>query len=412
MPPPGSLNVVLITLDTVRADHLSLYGYPRRTSFTLDQLAMRGVRFNRARSSSPWTLPSHGGIFTGRLPHELGADWLGPIGATFPSLAGYLSEHGYSTCGFVGNTLYCGYDTGLASGFTHYEDYTLPEMDAFLMAQLTQKALMGFFRLHSLVKSQLHLGILDGLASFVNTYVFSGKRKTAETVNADFLNWLSLRRQETRPFFAFLNYFDAHDAYFPPGPSNYRFGLRPRTPADFMVLQNWELIDKPSLDEYYKTLAVDCYDDCISYLDEQLNLLISSLGQRAAGPDDSDHYSRSRGGLWRARPLCARREPLSRRGPCALADRDAAALPRDRGRERDDKPVRHARDGRRFARSRLRFAVPRPVAGQTLGPDEGRCRCTGGLGARVSQSGQSQSRALASRAEGRWSRYLSKILII
>ncbi len=280
LPAAGSLNVVLITLDTVRADHLSLYGYGRTTTNTLEQLATRGVRFDRARSTSPWTLPSHASIFTGRLPHELKVDWLAPIGAPFPTLAKYLGEHGYSTCGFVANTLYCGYDTGLSAGFTHYEDYTLPQMDAFLMAQLTQRPLLGFFQLHAWVNGRLNSGSLDSLAGFVSTYVFSGKRKDAETVNTDFLNWLSRRRQTDRPFFAFLNYFDAHAAYFPPRPSDYRIGLRPSTPADYMALSNWETIDKPSLPEHFKALALDCYDDCIMYMDEQLNLLISSLGQQ------------------------------------------------------------------------------------------------------------------------------------
>ena len=155
MPPPGSPNVLLVTLDSVCADHLRLHGYSRETSYTLEQLATHGIRFDRARSTSPWTLPSHASMFTGRLPHELEVDWLSPIGHPFPTLAGYLLERGYSTCGFVANTLYCGYDTGLSAGFTHYEDYTLPEMDAFLMAQLTQRAVRGFFQIHSWVQTGL-----------------------------------------------------------------------------------------------------------------------------------------------------------------------------------------------------------------------------------------------------------------
>ncbi len=219
-------------------------------------------------------------MFTGRLPHELAADWYAPIGASFRTLAQYLGEHGYATCGFVGNTQNCGYDTGLSAGFTHYEDYTLPEMDAFLMAQLTQRSLLGFFGLHTWVQSRFQSDILGPVAAFVSTYVFSGKRKDAGTVNADFANWLSRRPGTDRPFFAFLNYFDAHAPYFPPRVTDYRIGLRPSTPADFAVLQNWEAIDKPSLDEYHKALAVDCYDDCIFSIDEQLNLLVSLLGQR------------------------------------------------------------------------------------------------------------------------------------
>ena len=75
LPPAGSSNVLFIVLDTVRADHLSLYGYPRSTTPTLKRLAENGIRFDRARATAPWTLPSHGSFFTGRWPHELGAEW-------------------------------------------------------------------------------------------------------------------------------------------------------------------------------------------------------------------------------------------------------------------------------------------------------------------------------------------------
>ncbi len=112
----GAKNVVLVTLDTVRADRLSLYGYPRPTSFTLEEIAKRGIRFDRALATAPWTLASHGSVFTGRLPHELKANWLAPIDASFPTLASYLADRGYATSGFVANTLYCRYDTGSPRG--------------------------------------------------------------------------------------------------------------------------------------------------------------------------------------------------------------------------------------------------------------------------------------------------------
>ena len=112
----------------------------------------------------------------------------------------------------------------------------------------------------------------------MTAYVFSGRRKDAATVNADFLNWLSRRGRSSRPFFAFLNYSDAHHAYFPPRVSDYRFGLRPTTPDDFAVLEQWESLDKPRLPERFRNLAIDCYDDCIRSMDEQLGILMSSLG--------------------------------------------------------------------------------------------------------------------------------------
>ena len=87
------------------------------------RLAKRGIRFTEARATAPWTLASHASMFTGRWPHELDVKWMTPLTVKFPTLAEYLGSHGYATAGFVANTDYCSYDTGLDRGFTHYEDY-------------------------------------------------------------------------------------------------------------------------------------------------------------------------------------------------------------------------------------------------------------------------------------------------
>ena len=91
-PPADPTNVLLIVWDTVRAGNLSLHGYGRRTSPNLERLAERGVRFDQAFATAPWTLPSHGSMFTGRWPHELTADWLSPLDESHPTLAEYLSR--------------------------------------------------------------------------------------------------------------------------------------------------------------------------------------------------------------------------------------------------------------------------------------------------------------------------------
>ena len=94
---PGAPNVLLIVLDTVRADRLSLYGYPRATSRTLEHLAERGIRFDEARATAPWTLPSHASLFTGRWPHELDVQWVTPLRGNFLTLAEYLGHEGFAS---------------------------------------------------------------------------------------------------------------------------------------------------------------------------------------------------------------------------------------------------------------------------------------------------------------------------
>jgi len=110
LPPAAAPNVLLIVLDTVRADCLGVYGYRRPTTPALDRLAKRAIVFDEARATAPWTLPSHASMFTGRWPHEVGEEWRSPIRGKFPTLAEYLGNHGYATAGFVANLGYCSQD--------------------------------------------------------------------------------------------------------------------------------------------------------------------------------------------------------------------------------------------------------------------------------------------------------------
>ena len=140
LPPAGSPNVLFIVLDTVRADRLSLYGYHRATTPTLERLAKGGIRFDAARATAPWTLASHAGFFTGRWPHELNVEWETPLTTNFPMLAEYLGSHGYATAGIVANARYCSYDTGLDRGFTHYEDYELEKLGFLRTAAIVERS--------------------------------------------------------------------------------------------------------------------------------------------------------------------------------------------------------------------------------------------------------------------------------
>src|SRR5207253_904439 len=102
--PPLRPNVVLISLDTTRADHLGCYGYPRPTSPNLDRLAARGVRYANARSQAPWTLPSHMALFTSLLPSHCQVTQVHSVlSPAIPTLAEILGGHGYHTAGLVNN---------------------------------------------------------------------------------------------------------------------------------------------------------------------------------------------------------------------------------------------------------------------------------------------------------------------
>jgi arylsulfatase A-like enzyme len=209
VPPAGAPNVVLLILDTVRGTSLEFLDDLRPMSPwepvrppTLDSLADRSVLFTKAIAPSPWTLPSHESMFTGRWANRLSdASPLGPRWAQgtdphIPTLTEVLAGHGYLTAGFVGNLVFTSAETGLARGFLTYEDYEVSPAQTLLSSAIGRR-LAGSSLLRRLLRYHEVLN-----------------RKDARTVADQFLDWHAARGD--RPFFAFLNFFDAHEPYFPP----------------------------------------------------------------------------------------------------------------------------------------------------------------------------------------------------
>ena len=246
-------NIILLVLDTVRRDHLRLYGYPRATSSRLDSLGARGTVFEHALSAAPWTLPSHAAMFTGHLPHEISATWRVPLGDELPTLAEVLGRRGYQSGGFIGNTTYVSRETGLARGFLRFRDFRISAGKILLTPAFGRRWILDWSSRWRLV------------------------RNSAETVNQWCLDWLDVRDPH-RPFFAFLNYADAHDPYEPPAPYDRRFGdstssgdaLRARVRE--LPPQRWRPSDLAA--------GITQYDGAIAYMDDQIGALLAALAQR------------------------------------------------------------------------------------------------------------------------------------
>ncbi len=262
-PAPSTPNVLLVVLDTVRADRMSLYGYPRDTTPNLVKRAATGVTFTQARSTAPWTLPSHASMLTGRWPHEHQAGMDRGLDAKHATLAEYLGSQGYATAGFVANELYCGAETGLARGFGRYEDKDFSLVGALWTTALGRRVLCPIF-----LPQEERAGD-DPLDYY---------RKEAARVTSDTLRWID--RQGERPFFAFLNLYDAHNPYIPPDGFKHRFGRPSLTSQDDQIIDRWFVIDKSTLKQDEVQFVADAYDDCIAYLDEQLEVLFKELETR------------------------------------------------------------------------------------------------------------------------------------
>jgi arylsulfatase A-like enzyme len=265
-PPFGAPNVLLIVLDTVRAGNLSLYGYPRETTPQLSRWARQGVRFDWAVAPSCWTFPSHCSFFTGRWPAEVDAHTLPVLDAPSPTIAEFLAMCGYLTAGFAANTRFCSYESGLNRGFAHYEDFPL-----------SPRTILGTTAVGRWVTKNI-LCYRD----FYGQKWIHYQSRDARGINGAFLNWLSRswQRQARRPFFAFLNYLDAHGPYVAPDDHYRRLGTRPESRRDYEMLLTYHDVEKAQVDTQDIALARDGYDDCIAFLDGQVGALLDELDTR------------------------------------------------------------------------------------------------------------------------------------
>jgi choline-sulfatase len=190
---PRDASVLLITLDTLRADHLSCYGSKKVSTPNIDALATRGVRFNQAVAQVPLTTPSHASILTGAYPqiHKLRDNGGFVLDGLIPTLATITKEARFDTAAFVGAAV-LNRHFGLHRGFDHYGDNLNEKRDAKLLP-----------------------GVVAEL------------RGDAVTRRA--LDWLdqrakpSQRTARARNFFLWTHYYDPHFPYDPPEPFGSRF---------------------------------------------------------------------------------------------------------------------------------------------------------------------------------------------
>jgi arylsulfatase A-like enzyme len=261
-------NVILIVLDTVRADHLSLYGYRFDTTPNLKRLAATNATvYTGAISSANLTIPTHASIFTGQSPRRHGAHQMGsnpllhPISPNSVTIAEVLSHQGYVTAGIAANFLSPAF--GFDRGFAYYDcisprDFFARTSRPYLLRESVRRTVAALI---SPVRRE---------AAFSN----------AETVNKKAMNFLQSIVQEQQPFFLFLNYMDAHAPYVPPPPFDIRF---PGKDQAFRWRRYQDIVDDVSMrhirpiSDRERHHLISQYDGGIAYLDDQLEKLFGNL---------------------------------------------------------------------------------------------------------------------------------------
>ena len=251
---PGSPNVLVVVIDTLRADHLSTYGYGRPTSPSLTRLAQGGVLFENAVAPSSWTLPSHASMLTGLYPHEHGAQQLSSaMDRRYPTLGEFFQHLGYRTAAFSGSTYFFCRRTGLARGFIHFED------DFESAASALPQSYWGERVEKLLYRVQLRRNRLG--------------RRSAREINEHALRWIDSGHQ---PFLAFLNYYDTHDPYLPPEPYLHRYSRLPNPGGRIALAWDWFV----GLTPEERQGQMDAYDGAIEYVDAELGNLLRELAKR------------------------------------------------------------------------------------------------------------------------------------
>jgi len=229
-------NVLLISLDSLRADHVSAYGYHRATTPALDKLAAEGIRYDNAISTSSWTLPTHLTMFTSRyqVSHGVVHD-TNVLDPGIPVLGEIMKAAGYSTAGFV-SAPYVAAMYGYARGMDEYLDLSA----AHEHRSLARKAIV------------------------------------APDINTNALRWLDDHADE--PFFLFLHYFDIHYDYVPPAPYDTMFD--PEYEGD---MDGTDFIERKDVNRNMPARDLEhilaLYDGEIRFTDEHVGRVLARIDQ-------------------------------------------------------------------------------------------------------------------------------------
>ncbi len=246
-------NLILITIDTLRADHLHLYGYERIQTPNIDGLGKEGAVFLNTITQSSVTLPSHSSLLTARIPPNHGVRngssyYLGSDEVTLQRL---LGARGYRTAAFV-SAEPLNYHFGVSQGFSLYDDRFVSFLSSYLWR--IRKG-FNFFSLGATIK-----GLIP-----------SGKavpeRRCDKTIEIA-KNWLEKNDGTASPFFVWIHLFDVHHPYSPPPPFDemYQTPVTPESRRDITGMP--------------VSRQIDLYDGEISFVDSELGKLFAWLKSR------------------------------------------------------------------------------------------------------------------------------------
>ncbi|MFB6295353.1 MAG: sulfatase-like hydrolase/transferase [Halobacteriales archaeon] len=270
----GATNVLFVVMDTVRKDHLSVYGYDRETTPALEALAAEAATFEEALAPAPWTLPVHASMFTGQYPSEHGASQEDPYLEGATTLAESLDRP--SAC-YSSNAWITPY-TGLTAGFSDQNNFFQVMPGEFLSGPLARAW-------RAMNDNDALRGVADRLVEIGNRFHehFAGGEgadsKTPRVIDRT-IEFIDGHEE----YFAFINLMDAHLPYHP--PEEYASEFAPGVDST-EVCQNSKEYNSGARaidDEEWEAIR-GLYDAEIRYVDAQLDRLFSWMRENGEWED-------------------------------------------------------------------------------------------------------------------------------
>ncbi|MBN1559454.1 sulfatase [candidate division KSB1 bacterium] len=270
-------NVLLISVDSLRADHLSLYGYEKETTPHLTELSFDGTVFEKAFSAANWTGASIASILTGLYPTVHGfTNRRYYLDDGQDSLASILRQHGYCTICFS-NNMYLSEKSGLHAGFDDFRYRGVSAADA-ASNLASQKSLLRHLKD---IPGHRAKAFLKNVADSLDQGKALTRDKGACETELAFRKWLNDYSQE-KPFFTYIHYQEPHSIYFPPYPYRRRFfsgsWLEESAYLQFDHLHYYA--GKMHFSETQVWHYMELYDGEITYLDWRLGRLMKILKEK------------------------------------------------------------------------------------------------------------------------------------
>lgn len=238
-------NIILITISSLRADHIGCLGYDKNTTPNFDSFAKQNILFKNTFATSSWMMPAYGSIITSLYPGTHGATHINKtLSHKNITLAEILARNGFHCAGFCCNPR-LSREKGFDQGFHLYDDYS---------AEI----------------------IMETLAPENRTSFDINKTRTNDLINDAVISWL--KNNTAYPFFLFVHYYDNHWDYLPPHPYDKTYDPNYQGPIDGTNISNEPLYSNPPAQEDLQHI-IALYDGEIKQTDKDLGELLEFLKQ-------------------------------------------------------------------------------------------------------------------------------------